>query len=131
MKKLFTAVLFFIATSAFAQQDPVAQLQEAMANYPKSGNQFAGYSLSCLNVFVVGKSGVYAPSSQRQCLSGMLTKSMADQIVSELKWVNVYSSTDMDMVKVVPTSSTGDVYMLVHYDKSGNASELTLFNGRM
>ena len=131
MKKILIAILFFITAPAFAQQDPIAQLQEAMANYPKSGNQFAGYSLSCLNIFVVGKSGIYAPSSQRQCLSGMLTKSMADQVISELQWVQVYRSTDMDMVKVVPTSSTGDVYMLVHYDKSGNASELTLFNGRM
>lgn len=124
-------MLFFIATPAFAQHDPIAQLQEAIANYPKNGNQFAGYSLSCMNIFVAGKSGIYAPSSQRQCLSGMLTKSMADQVISEIKWTHVYRSTDMDLVKVVPTSSTGDVYMLIHYDRSGNASELTLFNGRL
>lgn len=131
MKKLFIAALFFIAAPAFAQYDPIAQLQTAIAEYPKNGNAFAGYSVSCINIFVVGKSGIYAPSSQRQCVSGMLTKSMADQLVSDLKWTHVYRSTDMDMVQAGPTTSSGDTYLLIHYDKSGNASEFTIFNGRL
>ncbi|MBI5938002.1 MAG: hypothetical protein HY850_09160 [Betaproteobacteria bacterium] len=128
MKKLLIATLFFIAAPAFAQYDPIAQFKAAMAEYPKSGNQFAGYSLSCINLFVVGKSGIYAPSSQRQCVSYMLTKAVADQLVGELKWTHVYRTKAMDMVQAGAATSSGITYMLIHYDKSGNASEFTLFN---
>ncbi len=127
MKRLLAAILFFIAAPAFAQHDPIAQLKAAIAEYP-TGNQFAGYSMSCINVFVVGKGGIYAPSSARQCVGYMLTKAVTDQLVSELGWTPVYRTSAMDMVQAGPATSNGITYMLVHYDKSGNASELTLFN---
>ena len=127
MKKLLVTVLFFMAAPAFAQNDPIAQLKAAIAEYP-AGNQFAGYSMTCINVFVVGKGGIYAPSSARQCVGYMLTKAVADQLVSELGWTPVYHTNAMDLVQAGPATSSGITYMLVHYDKSGNASELTLFN---
>ncbi|MHB9119275.1 MAG: hypothetical protein ACYC2R_13535 [Burkholderiales bacterium] len=127
MKKLILAVtLSIFFTPCFAQEDPIAQLQAALRNYPTS-NKFAGYYLTCANIVIIGKSGIYAPTWSRSCLSNMMTKAVGEQAIQGLGWQFVYRTPQMDLVKAAQ-ESTGTTYMLIHYDTAGNASELTFFN---
>ena len=127
MKKLILAVtLSLFLTPCFAQEDPVAQLESALRQYA-TGNKFAGYSMTCMNILVIGKSGLYAPSSSRSCLGAMMTKAIGEQAVQQLGWQYVYRTPKMDLVQATQ-GSTGTTYMLIHYDTAGNGSELTFFN---